>query len=281
MRAIGASEKIASVSAGRMSCFEARPEQLEIAGDQAVDQVEAGDLRRRAEEHVEPAERRRRPAEQVVEDIDQDQAGEEHRQRHARGRDHAAGMIDQRAGPGRRQDAERHRDQHRDDQAEQRQLGRGRQPGLDFLADRLAGGQRVAEIAVREIVDVAAELHDQRLVEAELHADLLDRLLGRGGPGEIGRRIAGQRARQQEGDDHDADQARHRHQHSLEDHAEHRRLSFPVWVVMPGIALRTTVHDAAAPGMTRSAITPSRTTDSRAGGGTSTGSRRRSSASRR
>ena len=33
---------------------------------------------------------------------------------------------------------------------------------------RLSGGQRGAEIAVGEIDDIAAELHDQRLVEAEL-----------------------------------------------------------------------------------------------------------------
>ena len=43
MRAIGASEKIASVSAGRMSCAQRGAERLEVAGDQAVDQVEAGD----------------------------------------------------------------------------------------------------------------------------------------------------------------------------------------------------------------------------------------------
>ena len=107
--------------------LEARHEHFAVAGDQAVDQVEAGDLRRRAEEDVEPPERRRRDAQQVIEDVDQDQPGEEHRQRHAGGRDHAAGMVDERSRFGRGEDAERHRDQHRDDQAEQRQLGRGRQ----------------------------------------------------------------------------------------------------------------------------------------------------------
>ena len=98
---------------------------------------------------------------------------------------------------------------HRQDQAEQRQLGGGRQARADLGRDRLAGGQRIAEIAARQIGDVVAELLEQRLVEAELLPDLLDRLLGRGGPGEIGRRVAGQRARQQERDDDDPDQARH------------------------------------------------------------------------
>ena len=50
--------------AGRTSWLDAARKASKIAGDQAVDQIEAGDLRRRREEHVEPAERRRRPAEQ-------------------------------------------------------------------------------------------------------------------------------------------------------------------------------------------------------------------------
>ena len=221
MRAIGASEKIASVAAGRISWLQRRTKRLEIARDQAVDQIEAGDRRRRAVEHVEPAERRRRPAEPEIEDVDQHQPGEEHRQRHAGGRRHAAEMVDPRARPGRRQHAERHRDHDRDEQAEQRQFGRGRQAVADFGGDRLAGGERIAEIAMREIVDVAEELLEQRLVETELLADLLDRLLGRGGPGEIRRRIARQRARQQEGDDHDPDQRRDRDHQPLADHGQH------------------------------------------------------------
>ena len=151
MRAIGASEKMPSVSAGRISCLRLAMNSSPVAGEQAVDQVEAGDVRRRAEEDVEPAERRRRPAEQVVEDVDQDQAGEEHRQRHAGGRDHAAGVIDERARPRGGEDPERHRDRHRHDQPEQRELGRGRQPGADLGRHRLAGGERIAEVAAREV----------------------------------------------------------------------------------------------------------------------------------
>ena len=259
MRAIGASEKMASVSAGRMSCLRLAMKVSGSPRDQAVDQIEAGDLRRRVEEHIEPPERRRRPAEQIVEDIDQDQAGEEHRQRHAGGRDDAAGVIDQRIRPRRRQDAERHRDDDGDDEAEQRQFRRRRQPRAQFGQHRLPGGQRIAEIAVGEIDDVAAELLDQRLVEAELDADFLDRLRRRGRSGEIGRRIARQRAGQQERHDHDADQARDRHRRALEDHRQH------------GCTARRRV----------TALTPSRTCGNRAGGGTSIRSRRCSSASRR
>src|SRR6185312_15407622 len=75
-----------------------------------------------------------------------------------------------------------------------------------------------------EIAGVVKELFDQRPVEAKLLADLLDRLLGRGGPGKISRRIAGQCTRQEEGDDHDADQARDRKHQPLADQGEHGRL---------------------------------------------------------
>jgi hypothetical protein len=65
-----------------------------------------------------------------------------------------------------------------------------------------------------EIGDVAAELNDQWLVEAELDADLLDRLFVRGGACEISRWIAGQGARQQKGDDDHPDQIRDDQHHA-------------------------------------------------------------------
>ena len=224
MRAIGASEKIASVSRRQDQLAERGAERLEIARDQGVDQIEAGHRRRRAVEHIEPAERRRRPAEPEIEDVDQHQAGKEHRQRYAGGRRYPAEMVDPRARPGRGQHAERDRDHDRNQQPEQRQFGGSRQAVADFGRDRLAGGQRIAEIAMGEIVGVAEELLDQRLVEAEFLADLLDRFLGRGGAGEIRRRIAGQRARQQEGDDDDPDQRRDREHQPLADHGQHGAL---------------------------------------------------------
>jgi hypothetical protein len=130
-------------------------------------------------------------------------------------------MIDPRTRPGGGQHAERNGDHDRHKEAQQRQLGRGRQAVADFGGDRLACGQRIAEIAMREIVGVAEELLDQRLVEAELLADLLDRLLGRGGSCKIRRRIARQRARQQERDDHHSDQRRNRKHQPLADHGQH------------------------------------------------------------
>ena len=58
VRAIGASEKIASVSAGSISCLSAREEELAISGNCTVDEIEARHIKRRTEKHIEAAERR-------------------------------------------------------------------------------------------------------------------------------------------------------------------------------------------------------------------------------
>ena len=221
MRAIGASEKIAERQRRQDQLAERGAEGFEIAGDQAVDQIKAGDVRRRRGEGVEPSDRRRRPAELIIEDVDQQQAGEEHRQRHAGGRDNSAGMIDPRALFDRGQNAERHGDDDRQDQAEQGEFGGSRQAAGDFGRHRPAGRQRIAEIAMREIVDVAHELFRQRPVEAEAFADVGDRLRRCRRTGEIDRRVARQHAGQKKGDDHDPDQGRDHGQKPAAEGCEH------------------------------------------------------------
>src|SRR4051812_12098238 len=72
-----------------------------------------------------------------------------------------------------------------------------------------------------EIVGVAKELLDQRLVEAEFFPDLLDGFFRCGGSGEIRRGIARQRAGEQEGDDDDPDQRGNREHQALADHGQH------------------------------------------------------------
>ncbi len=91
----------------------------------------------------------------------------------------------------------------------QRQLCRGRQACCDLLRHRLTRRKRIAEIAATEIGHVLPKLNKQWLVEPEFDADFFNRLLGRGRACKVSRRIAGERTRQQEGDDHHADQTRH------------------------------------------------------------------------
>src|SRR6202022_2711419 len=80
--------------------LESCKEQLAITRDQAVDEIKARHLRRRAEENIEPAERRRRPAQKIVEDVDQDQPGEENGQGYPGRRDEAEAVIDDGIRPG-------------------------------------------------------------------------------------------------------------------------------------------------------------------------------------
>ncbi len=131
-------------------------------------------------------------------------------------------MVDQRALLDRGENAERHRDQHRDDEPHQGEFRRRRQARGDVGDDRLPGRQRLAEVAMGEIDDVAQELLRQRLVEAELLADVLDRLRARRRPREIGRSVSGQHAGEEERDDDDADQAGDHRQQPLSDLPQHR-----------------------------------------------------------
>ena len=70
----------------------------------------------------------------------------------------------------RRRDTERNRNGRGEQQPAQRQLERSRQSARDFLHHRLTGGERLAEIATREIAQVEAELVDERFVEAQMAA---------------------------------------------------------------------------------------------------------------
>ena len=185
---------------------------------------------------------------QVVEDVDEQQPGEEDRQRHAGRRHDPAEMVDPGALLHRRQHAQRNGDDDGQDQGEQRELGRGRQAGGDLGHHRLAGGERVAEIAVQQIADIGDELLGQRLVEAELGADLRDRLRARG-------------------------QAR---RNRPPDRPAAARVSMKVTTTTPtmlGIAVASRASRQAGIALQASAVSPSRAGGSRAGGGTSSGSR--------
>ena len=95
MRAIGASANRPSEIAGRTSWASDARNTGPIARDEGVDRVGPGDVRwRREGDLVQAAERLRRPAEQEIEDVDEQQADEEGRERRADGDQRAAGVID-------------------------------------------------------------------------------------------------------------------------------------------------------------------------------------------
>ena len=213
MRASGATTNSAMLSAGRINCLKARPPALEIAGEQEVDQQEAGPPWRQRREDIDPAGRVGRKPEQVVEDIDQQQARDEGRHADAERAEEPHAVVDGRARPQRRQHAERHRRHQRDQQRREGQLQRGRQPFAQILRDQLPGHHRSAEIAAADIIEIEHQLFRHRLVEAHLLADDLDLLLAGVRPGgEEHRRIARQHPHQQEGEDEHAKERRQRGQ---------------------------------------------------------------------
>jgi hypothetical protein len=85
-----------------------------------------------------------------------------------------------------------HRDRQRDseNQCEERQFQRCWQAVDQIRGDRLARGERVAEIAVGEVRDIVGELNWQAPVESQFRPYVRDRVgIGRGS-GEKRRRIA-------------------------------------------------------------------------------------------
>jgi hypothetical protein len=124
-------------------------------------------------------------------------------------------------GPPRRRDAQRHRHHDREQQRREHQFERGRKPHQQLLTHRLAGGQGIAEVTARQVAQVQQELLGQALVQAQLFAHLRHRLLRAGGPGKERRWIARQRAREQEGDEHDAEQVWQRTQQPSGDLCKH------------------------------------------------------------
>ena len=161
----------------------------------------------------------------------------------------------QRARPRRRQHAERQRDRDGEEQAEQRQLERGRQArqrSRSPPAGRWSASCRGRRAPGR--ARSARTASSSGLSRPSLTRICVDRLLGRRRPGEVGRRVARQRARQQEGDDDDADQARHG---ASRQPLQHACSAWP-----------PSRRGSAA----QRALTPWPAGGSRAGGGTSTGS---------
>ena len=142
----------------------------------------------------------RQPAQVDREEDDHQQAEIEIRQRNADHGEQHRHLIHPGVLPQRRDDAADQSDQQRDHQRIGRQRQRHRQAQHRGVHHRLAQQQRTAEIAVQQARVPAPELRQQRLIEAEIMADVGD-LLRRGGqPGDRRRGIAGDQMDHGKGD---------------------------------------------------------------------------------
>jgi len=118
-------------------------------------------------------------------------------------------MVDRRPRPQRRQHAERHGQQERDEQCGAGQLQRGRQAAAHVERDRLPGRERLAEVPGRDLAEIPEQLHRDRPVESHAVPQRLDvGASGAGAGGEVHRGVAGQHAHEREGDDDHAEQRR-------------------------------------------------------------------------
>ena len=168
-----------------------------------------------------PVALHRQPIELDRENVDQQIADDEHRDREAEhGKTHQA-AVEQAAGALGGEHAERHRDQHREHDGDDGKRERRLDALGDQLGYRLLEEEALAEIALQAAPGPDEELLENRPVEPELAADLGDLLGGGGIPGDDGGRIAGGEAEHQEHDDRDRRQHRHGGEQSMGDEGEH------------------------------------------------------------
>ncbi len=81
-------------------------------------------------------------------------------------------VVEDRAASDASDDASRQPDGERDQQGAERQLDGRREQGQELRQYRLAGDDRLAEIAMGEVVEIDEVLLPERLVEAELGEEL-------------------------------------------------------------------------------------------------------------
>src|SRR5690625_586378 len=119
------------------------------------------------------------PAQRHAEDDDEDYAGPEHGHRQADERDDADEVVDEASRAGSGDDAERDADEDDHGHRCRGELGCGGEGFTDDLADRSAFAHGHAQVALHHINDVVPVADQQRLVQAEVGAQVRDRF-GRG-----------------------------------------------------------------------------------------------------
>ena len=113
------------------------------------------------------------------EEQDQQVADEELRQRDRRQRDDVDDLVGQPVAELHGEHAERDRERHGDQRGEEGEEQRVSEPLADLFADRVLAGPGGAEIALDGAAEPVEVAFGQRLVEAEILADVFDRLRGR------------------------------------------------------------------------------------------------------
>ncbi len=104
-----------------------------------------------------------------------------------------------------RQNPKRHGDQNGQQECRQRQFRRRREQGCQIQRHRATRRQRLTQVAPQQILPIHHESLENRFVQTHCDPDLPDRLFVCFRPGEMYRRIAGQRSGQHKADHNDPD----------------------------------------------------------------------------
>src|SRR5437667_2812150 len=145
----------------------AAAQSLEVAGEQAVDDVKAGPRGRWRDEIVDSTAARK-PAELVVEEPDHDETEPENGDGTADERDQPHEVIGKTATRDGRPDARWDPHDDRDDESGQRELDRGGERVKKVVGDRAARSDASTEVAVHQTDDVGEVLLGQRPIEVIL-----------------------------------------------------------------------------------------------------------------
>lgn len=163
--------------AGEDQVTERVPGGVELAGEQAVEDGQAGHFRGVDAGGQPPVAGE--PAEVDREDRPQHEGEEEDGDADADQRAGDGGHVEPAAAPLGGEVAERHADGDREDDGHQRQLDGGGESQEELVHDRLAGLGGRAEVALDQPLDEAAVLHVHRLVEPQSPVDTCHLGLGR------------------------------------------------------------------------------------------------------
>src|SRR6267142_22815 len=183
---------------------EAAPQGIEIAGDDAVDDVQTGPRWWWLNERVD-APATGKPAELVIPETDDDETEPKDRDRAASESEKANDEVRRPPAVERRPHTRRHSDEHRDEQRGEGQLERRGERIDEVVDDGASRSDAPAKVPVKDARRVGHVLLDQRSVEPVLGAEGGDLVVRRVIAKSSGSRVRGDDVRDRERDDRDSD----------------------------------------------------------------------------
>src|SRR4029077_14771051 len=170
--------EVAEGERGQHQMKKAAAESLEVAREQAVDDVEASSERRRRDERID-ARTTWEPAELVIKEADHDETEPEDRDRASDQRQQSDKMVREASAKDGRPHTGRDANDDRDDESRERKLDRGRERIEEVVGHGAARANASTEVAVDESDHVREVLLGKRPVEVVFRTEGSDLLVRR------------------------------------------------------------------------------------------------------